>query len=238
MIDTAIILAGGLGTRLRSVVPDLPKPMAPVNGRPFLSHLMDYWLEQGIRRFVLSVGYKSHAVRDFYGDSYRHAEITYSVERNPLGTGGGLLLAMRELQDVEHFLALNGDTFFAVDLASCWRDHARAQADMTMALFDVADNDRYGGVAMDADGRIVSLSASRSGSESRRVNGGMYLMRAGLFDGLADAGQAYSLEDDLFPRLLQGGGKIIGHVSTGMFIDIGVPEDYRRASSLLAEEAA
>lgn len=238
MIDTAIILAGGLGTRLRAVVPDLPKPMAPVNGRPFLSHLMDYWLEQGICRFILSIGYKSHAVRDHYGERYRHADIDYAIEETPLGTGGGLLLAMRELQGSGHFLVLNGDTFFAVDLTSCWQDHARANADMTMALLDVADNDRYGGVAMDADGRVISLSESRSGSENRRVNGGVYLMRTGLFDGLASAGQAYSLEDELFPSLLQSDRKVIGHLSSGMFIDIGVPEDYRRASTLLAEVSA
>ena len=94
----AIILAGGLGTRLRPAVPNLPKPMAPVNGRPFLEHQIDYWIRQGVRRFVLSVGYMHEAIEGYFGASYRGAEIAYAVERSPLGTGGGLLLAMDDLQ--------------------------------------------------------------------------------------------------------------------------------------------
>jgi len=238
-VSTAIILAGGLGTRLRSVVPDLPKPMAPVNERPFLSYLMDYWIGQGVSRIILSVGYKSHAIQDCYGDSYRHAKISYSVEEQPLGTGGGLLLALNQLQDSDDFLVLNGDTFFAVDLEALRECHKRMQADMTMALLDVADNDRYGGVSMSPDGCIVSLDAGRGNAGSKRVNGGVYLMKRDLFERYAvnvyAPPQRCSLEDDLFPALLNSGKHMVGYLSSGKFIDIGVPEDYRRSANLLKE---
>jgi len=218
-------------------VPDLPKPMAPVDGRPFLSYLMDYWIGQGVKRIILSVGYKSHAIQDCYGDSYRHAEISYSVEEQPLGTGGGLLLALGQLQGSDDFLVLNGDTFFAVEFDAFREYHKHTGTDMTMALLDVADNDRYGGVSMNQDGRIVSLDASRGDAENRRVNGGVYLMRRNLLDDYIgnDLLKQCSLEDDLFPALLNSGKSMVGYLSSGRFIDIGVPEDYRRAANLLAE---
>lgn len=236
---TAIILAGGLGTRLRSVVPDLPKPMAPVNGRPFLSYLMDYWIGQSVSRIILSVGYKSHAIQDYYGSRYRHAELAYSVEKTPLGTGGGLLLALRQLQGSDDFLVLNGDTFFAVEFDAFREYQKRTGTDMTMALLDVADNDRYGGVSMDQDGRIVSLDTSRGDAANGRVNGGAYLMKRNLFDNYIgnDLPKKCSLEDDIFPALLNSGKHMVGYLSSGRFIDIGVPEDYRRSASLLAEVA-
>jgi|ETNmetMinimDraft_11_1059920.scaffolds.fasta_scaffold01447_6 D-glycero-alpha-D-manno-heptose 1-phosphate guanylyltransferase len=238
-MSTAIILAGGLGTRLRSEVPDLPKPMAPVNERPFLSYLMDYWIGQGVSRIVLSIGYKSHAIRDYYGDRYRHVELQYSVEEKPLGTGGGLLLALQQMQGGDDFLVLNGDTFFAVDLGVLMECHKHTGSDVTMALLDVAENDRYGGVSMDSNGRIASLDSSSGDAGSNRVNGGVYLMKRDLFDGCAVDGlrQGCSLEDDLFPAILKNGKNVSGYLSSGRFIDIGVPKDYRRASTLLMEEA-
>lgn len=111
---TAIILAGGMGTRLRSAVPDLPKPMAPIHERPFLEHQMDYWIGQGVSRFIVSVGYMKEVIMDHFGASYRATPLTYAIEEEPLGTGGGLLLAAQGLS--ETFLVLNGDTFFEVDL--------------------------------------------------------------------------------------------------------------------------
>ncbi len=237
-MTSAIILAGGLGTRLRSEVPDLPKPMAPVNERPFLSWLMDYWIRQGVRHFILSIGYKSHTIQDYYGSRYRQAELDYSVEEIPRGTGGGLLLALRQLQNEEAFLVLNGDTFFAVKLDALREFHERTQADVTMALLDMADNDRYGGVSMKPDGSIVSLDASRADPENRRVNGGAYLMKRDLFEGytVGDSQQKCSLEGDLFPALLNSGKHMAGYLSSGMFIDIGIPEDYMRAAELLANK--
>ena len=114
-MTAAIILAGGLGTRLRSAVPDLPKPMAPIGGRPFLDHLLDYWIGQGINRFVLSVGYRHEMIIDHFGNNYKHAELDYVIEQEPMGTGGGFLLAAEKIGKNAPFLLLNGDTF-AVDL--------------------------------------------------------------------------------------------------------------------------
>lgn len=237
-MSTAIILAGGLGTRLRSSVPNLPKPMAPVNGHPFLSYLLDYWIKQGVRRFILSVGYKSSAIQDYYGNHYHHVELIYSVEETPLGTGGGMLLALQKLQGEEDFLVLNGDTFFTIDLELLRACHNRAQADVTMALLDVEDNDRYEGVSMNADGRIVSINARcREGLGNNRINGGVYLIRKNLFEAyeIVTPPQPCSLENDMFPALLQNGGYMLGYLSSDKFIDIGMPKDYRKFSTLMKE---
>ena len=114
MVKTAIILAGGLGTRLREAVPNLPKPMVPIHNRPFLEHQMDYWIEQGITRFILSVGYLKDIIISHFGNSYKSVSIDYAIETSPLGTGGALLLAAKNLN--ETFLVLNGDTFIEVSL--------------------------------------------------------------------------------------------------------------------------
>ena len=115
-MTTAIILAGGLGTRLRSAVTDLPKPMAPIGGRPFLEYQLDYWIAQGISRFVLSVGYQHEVIIDHFGTSYEGIELNFVIEETPLGTGGGLLLAAEKVGNDTPFLLLNGDTYFSVDL--------------------------------------------------------------------------------------------------------------------------
>ena len=114
-MPSAVILAGGLGTRLRSAVPDLPKPMAPIGGRPFLEYQLDYWIVQGISRFVLSVGYRHEAIMQHLGTRYKGIELEYAIEKRPLGTGGGLLLAAEKASRGGPFLLLNGDTYFAAD---------------------------------------------------------------------------------------------------------------------------
>ena len=115
-VNSAIILAGGLGTRLRGVVQDLPKAMAPIKDRPFLEYQLDYWIGQGIRHFILSVGYRREVIMKHFGDKYRDVSIEYAVEETPMGTGGGLLLAVEKMKKRAPFLLLNGDTFFEVSL--------------------------------------------------------------------------------------------------------------------------
>ena len=115
-MTSAVILAGGLGTRLRSVVPYLPKPMAPINGRPFLEHQMRYWSTQGIDHFVLSVGYRYQTIIDYFGAQVEGASLDYVIEESPLGTGGGLVLASKKVSQQENFLLLNGDTYFEIEL--------------------------------------------------------------------------------------------------------------------------
>ena len=159
-VRTAVVLAGGLGTRLRSAVPDLPKPMAPVAGRPFLEHLLDRWIAQGIDRFVLSVAYRHEIIQAHFGGRYRTARIDYVVEPAPLGTGGALLLAMSALDPEVPFLMLNGDTYFAVDLARL-DDFARAHdAEWCFSLFRANEAGRYMGMQVESDGRIVALKSN------------------------------------------------------------------------------
>lgn len=233
----AIILAGGLGTRLRQVVPDLPKPMAPVSGRPFLEHQMDYWIGQGLRRFVLSVGFRREQIVSHFGKRYRDCEIVYAEERSPLGTGGGLLLAVEQLSAPGPFLVLNGDTFFEVNLPALADFHRSRGADLTIALFAVKNNDRYMGVQLKDDGTVTSFKSVPGASQF--ANGGVYLMDRGLFVSLPwGRGEKLSLEDDLFRHFLEAGKKIRGCVGTGRFIDIGVPDDYRRAGDILAIQTA
>jgi D-glycero-alpha-D-manno-heptose 1-phosphate guanylyltransferase len=229
-VTSAIILAGGLGTRLRDAVPDLPKPMAPVAGRPFLAHQMDHWIGQGIDHFVLSVGYRAVAISNHFGDRYRGVPIDYVVEAAPLGTGGALLLAAAKLRSAEPALLLNGDTYFDVALAALAARATSLGADWCLALFRHDDAARYMGVALSAEGRITALRVPTS----PLANGGVYWFKPeALPAARLAADQAASLEDDLLPRFLAAGQRLGGLVATGDFIDIGVPHDYQRAAAVL-----
>jgi D-glycero-alpha-D-manno-heptose 1-phosphate guanylyltransferase len=231
----AIILAGGLGNRLRPVVSDVPKPMAPVNGRPFLEHLLDYWGEQGVKRFILSVGYKHEAIIGYFGYRYQNADIAYAIENQPLGTGGGLLAALGQLNGRDPFLAMNGDTFFEVELGTMRRFHDAKNAEITIALRNVDANSRYAGVSVDADGRITAFDSQARTAGKALINGGVYLAARSVFaEVAAQIRGPVSIEDELYPRLLFAGRRIYGYPSQGRFIDIGIPEDYRRAATLLS----
>ena len=232
-VTTAVVLAGGLGTRLRSAVPDLPKPMAPVAGQPFLAHLLDHWIGQGVRRFVLSVGYRHEAIRSHFGIAYRGAAIDYAVEATPLGTGGALRLAADGLDADERFLLLNGDTWFGVDLARLGAFAAKAEADWCFSLFRTAEQDRYLGIELGEGGRIEGLRA-RIPATGGLANGGAYLVHPRALAGLAPGTAPVSLENDLFPRFLAAGQRFVGLPCDVPFIDIGVPADWRRAADVIS----
>jgi D-glycero-alpha-D-manno-heptose 1-phosphate guanylyltransferase len=220
----AVVLAGGLGTRLRAAVPDVPKPMAPVDGRPFLELLLDYWIDQGVRRAVLAVGHMHETIVRHFGASYRGCEIAYSVEHEPLGTGGALLQALG-LVNSSTFLVLNGDTYFAVPLHALALFHAEKRADVSMALFH-SDNPRYTGLSLDADARVTSFVGRGV------VNGGVFLFRRDAVSAPARIA-ASSLEKDLLARLK---GRIFGRVFDAPFIDIGLPEDWRAAPKVIPSQ--
>lgn len=233
-MTSAVILAGGLGTRLRSTVPDLPKPMAPINGRPFLEHQLDYWIKQGITHFVLSVGYRHEAIVDHFGNSYNGARLSYIIEKTPLGTGGGLLLAAEELGKNEPFLLLNGDTYFAVDLKTLIEFSSANDADWCFSLFRTNEEGRYMGMDISPQGQIISLK-SGTGRPGRLANGGVYWVNPrALHSERFSPGDKASLEDDIFPAAMALGQHLMGLEFSGTFIDIGVPDDYHRASTLLA----
>jgi D-glycero-alpha-D-manno-heptose 1-phosphate guanylyltransferase len=232
-MTTAIVLAGGLGTRLRGAVPDLPKPMAPIEGRPFLEYQLDYWLKQGVNRFILSVGYRAEVIMDHFGAIYRNASIDYAVEQTPLGTGGGLLLAAEQLEGEAPFLLLNGDTFFEVELAALRAFHTAHQSGWTFSLFRADEAGRYMGLDVATDGSIRDLRAGK-GAIGALANGGVYLLEpAPLRKAGFRAGDKVSLEDELLPAFRAAGGTLFAMECTGKFIDIGVPADYYRAATLL-----
>ena len=233
MVTTAIILAGGLGTRLKKVVPDLPKPMALIRERPFLEYQMDFWISQGVTKFILSVGYLNHIIIDHFGDSYRTASIDYFVEDEPLGTGGALLLAAQGLK--ETFLVLNGDTFFEVNLNDLCLFHNKHNAEWTMSLFRSKDLDRYMGVGLAKTGEILVLKSKESQIDLL-VNGGVYLINPSAISRLnLNPGIKSSLEDQLLPSFLSLGGRLFGFECYGKFIDIGVQGDYHLAQKILKD---
>jgi len=231
-MPSAVILAGGLGTRLRSAVPDLPKPMAPISGRPFLEYQLDYWINQGVHRFVLSVGYRHEAITEHFGSRYKGAQIEYAVEERPLGTGGGFLAAAEKLGSQEPFLLLNGDTYFGVDRKVLHAYALEHDAAWCLSLFRTSEKGRYMGIEMSPEGQIMSL---RSGVEqgSRLANGGVYWVHPRVLSEAPSLGEKMSLEDDLFPNAFAAGRRLFGIEFKGTFIDIGVPEDYHRAPTLL-----
>ena len=233
-MTTAIILAGGLGTRLRAAVPDLPKPLAPVAGRPFLEHQIDYWASQGVDDIILSVGYRADLIQAHFGQRYRGLPVRYAIETEPLGTGGGLLLAAAQLHDSAPFLLLNGDTYFAVELARLQAFHNQHQSDWTFSLFRTREEGRYMRTPVAADGRILDFSSGK-GSIGDLANGGVYLIDPSVLQRIASVFHGhFSIEADLLPALLAKGGRVFGLECGGDFIDIGVPDDYFRAASLIA----
>lgn len=220
----AIVLAGGLGTRLRERVVDLPKPMAPVAGRPFLEYVLDRLIRGGITDIVLSVGYMADAIIGHFGNSYRDAAIRYSGEDEPLGTGGAIVHALSGQGD-EPYMILNGDTLLAIDYSELLRWYEREPVDIAMVLRAVTDVSRYGAVLTSGDRVIGFTEKERAGVGL--INAGVYIVRPALFDRYDLAGK-FSLEADLLQphcRLLAPKA----YVTEGYFIDIGVPEDYDRA---------
>jgi D-glycero-alpha-D-manno-heptose 1-phosphate guanylyltransferase len=230
-VTTAIILAGGMGTRLRSAVPDLPKPMAPIAGRPFIEYQLDYWIGQGVDRFVISVGYKKEVIIDHLGSIYRSTPLTYAIEDEPLGTGGGMLLAAQGLS--EPFLVLNGDTSFAVDLEKLLEFHNQQSSEWTFSLFRTSECGRYKCMRLEANGQISPLNSVEDKSDYL-ANGGVYLMNPSLlFKTAFVPGDKLSLENDLLATFVANGGKLYGFEISANFIDIGLPDDYFRAADIL-----
>ncbi len=228
----AIVLAGGFGTRLRSVVSDVPKPMAPIGGRPFLAYLLDYLAAQGIKTVTLALGYLGELIERHFGERYRGIRLTYSYEREPLGTGGAVREALKLLNTNQPVWILNGDTFFACDLGACAKTHRAAAADVTLALKRVADADRYGLVEVDDNGLVTAFAEKRAGA-SGLINAGVYLVDPGAFARFDLPGPNFSLERDLFERHLLD-LRLNTCPQDAYFVDIGVPEDYARAQAYFA----
>lgn len=221
----AFILAGGLGTRLRSVVKDVPKPMAPVNGKPFLAYLMGYWVKQGLTKFTLSVGYLGEMIQDYFGNTFESVPVQYVKEMEPLGTGGALRRSLvAGAFGQAPTLLLNGDTWFESSLATLEKDFVANRCPITIALREVDSNSRYGGVALAEDGLIAAFGDATS----HLINSGCYIFSPSLIEErLLHSPEKFSLETDILPKLASN-GELGASVQSGRFIDIGIPDDYYR----------
>lgn len=227
--DELILLVGGQGTRLRRVVPDLPKPLAPVAGRPFIAWLLDRYALVGIRRVVLAAGYRAQQIRDVVGEQWAGMDILYSVENMPLGTGGAIRLAARLCQSDSVHVA-NGDTWLDYSPAALEEVTRDLDADAGLALAHVEDVGRYGRV--DTRDRRVVRFAEKGDTGPGMINAGCYFLRAAAVAALPEQGSC-SFERELLESW-SGSGRLAAFTRTAGFIDIGVPEDYAAAQSAFA----
>jgi D-glycero-alpha-D-manno-heptose 1-phosphate guanylyltransferase len=229
MITTAIILAGGFGTRLQSVVNDLPKPMAPINGEPFLNYQLNYLKHYGIKNVILSVGYLAEKIKAYYGYNFNGLEIDYVVEENPMGTGGGIRLALEKCTESLSFV-LNGDSFFDVDLIKFYDLHIQNRSQISLALRKVNNSSRYGTIEKTKE-NIISSFKEKSGIDHEGIiNGGVYLLDKNLYLQKTPSATNFSIEKDFFEKQLSN-SLISGFEFEGYFIDIGIPEDYLKAQN-------
>jgi len=221
-----IILAGGLGTRLRSVVSDLPKCMAPVAGHPFLYYVLRYLAQQGANHVILSVGYKHEVIEAWVNSHEWPFAVSYAIETEPLGTGGAIKLSLQKAIEAQ-VLILNGDTFFDINLVKFVNAHNSANADLSIALKPMTDFDRYGNVDMDNACRITSFLEKQFCAKGQ-INGGTYVVNRStdLMDNLP---AKFSFETDVMQRLFRE-RCFCGFVNDGYFIDIGIPEDFEKAN--------
>lgn len=226
MIKEAIILAGGLGTRLKGVVKEVPKSMALINGRPFLEYQLNYLESWGINRVILSVGYKSEIISNHFKDKYKSIEIEYSYEDEPLGTGGGIKKAFEKVKG-QYAFVFNGDTFFDVDLQKLNKFRKKKNADVLLVLRFVDDIKRYGAISYDAENIITDFSEKNKKSGEGYINGGIYLIDKNYFQKF-DLPEKFSIEKDFFEKYHKS-NNFYAFYSSSYFRDIGIPEDYYKA---------
>lgn len=226
----AIILAGGFGTRLQSVVNDVPKPMAPIADKPFLKYLLDYLIEHQIKKVVLCTGYKHEVIEHYFLNEYKSLSISYSVEQEPLGTGGAIKQALKYVSSDE-VLILNGDTLFNVDLQEFMNEHKETAADISVALKYLVKFDRYGSVVLNKD-KIVKFDEKKYMDEGY-INGGIYIVNSEILNNY-DLPKTFSFEKEILEAKVNE-LKVMGFKSNEYFIDIGIPEDYSKSQTEIKE---
>lgn len=227
MLKEAIILAGGFGTRLRDVISDVPKTMAPVNGRPFLDYQLKYLKYYGIQKVILSVGYLSEKIIEHYGNNFDGIEIIYSIEKEPLGTGGGIRLAMQQCSG-DDVLVLNGDSVFDINLYSFYNQHTSYLIDCSLAVRQVSNAARYGTIQLGHLFRIAGFKEKDGIEKQGLISAGVYILNKNVFLKNTPEKVPFSIEKDFFEKKVDT-VNIYGFNYTGYFIDIGIPEDYEKA---------
>ncbi len=231
MLKEVIILAGGLGTRLRSVVSDLPKCMAPVAGQPFLKHVIRYLLSQGVEKFIFSLGYKHEIIEEFLNTEFPTLHCEFSVEQEPLGTGGAIYLACKRTRDKD-VLVVNGDTLFKADLKKAALFHIENSADCTLLLKPMQGIDRYGTVELDEDYAVNSFKEKQY-FQTGDINAGIYILNVEQFID-KDFPEKFSFEKDYLEKHYSE-RKIFGVIQDSYFIDIGIPADFQKAQDELKQ---
>ncbi len=226
MLKEAIILAGGFGTRLQTVVSDVPKPMAPINNEPFLNYVFAYLKHYHIEHVVLSTGYLADKISDYYKSEFQGIKISYTKEETPLGTGGGIRLAMEKCY-TKNVLVLNGDSFFDVNLNQYFNQHSSFHSDCSLALRKVDNAARYGTIKL-GNGFIKEFKEKDSIEKVGLINGGVYIINRELFLNKTEALKSFSIEKDFFETRINE-LNLMGFEYEGYFIDIGIPEDYNKA---------
>ena len=221
----AIILAGGLGTRLRSEVQDVPKSMALINSRPFMEYLLDHLIAKGVTRIIFSVGYKSEFIQDHFSSKYKDCEIVYAIEETLLGTGGAIKNAMKYVQG-QDVVVVNGDSMFLSDLQAQLDVHKKAEAIATLALKQMKDIERYGTVELNQQGRIIRFNEKQPLKEGL-INAGSYIFNVNSFQAI-EFPEKFSIEKDFFETCVDK-ENLLGYCSDGYFLDIGIPSDFKKA---------
>jgi NDP-sugar pyrophosphorylase family protein len=225
----ALLLVGGMGTRLRPVLSSKPKPLAPIGDVPFLELLILQLRSQGIRRLVMCTGFQTRQIEEALGDGRKwNVAIEYSKESSPLGTAGAIKQAEHLLSGTSDFLVMNGDSFLELDFQQLLRFHWEHGGWTSIAVRRVADAARYGTVEVDCQSRVVRFGEKLGIQKPGLVNGGVYVFKREVLQHIPEG--RGSLEKDVLPRLVEHGTFALEQ--TGMFIDIGTPEDYARAQTL------
>jgi D-glycero-alpha-D-manno-heptose 1-phosphate guanylyltransferase len=224
----AIVLAGGMGTRLQEVVSDVPKPMAPINGKPFLYYLLTWLKEYPVNKIILSVGYMSDSIVAYFGNSFCNIPIEYMIEEKPLGTGGAVRYSLQKSTG-SNTLVINGDTYFPININDFYSFHMANHSLFSIALKRMQNFNRYGSVECH-ENTILKFNEKKPCSEGL-INGGIYLVNRQFFESKL-INEVFSLEKEILEKEA-GSSNLKGVVFDELFIDLGLPEDYSKAKSLL-----
>ena len=228
MVNEAVILAGGFGTRLKNVIADIPKPMALINGKPFLEYLLRYLEKNGISRIILSVGYKAEYIINYFGDRYRTIDLIYAIENDPLKTGGGIKNSVIRANN-EDILIVNGDTFFNINIQDFFAFHRKKMAVLSVALRTMADGSRYGSIHIDNNNRITGFHEKKENSKNVLINCGTYILSKRSFLDKPFPSR-FSFEKEYLEAEFKN-SSFFGKEYQGYFIDIGIPSTYEQAQT-------
>lgn len=222
-----LILCGGLGRRLKSIVSDRPKPMAEIDECPFLDILIDYVASYGFKRFILCVGYKADIIKQYYRKESKPVTILFSEENKPLGTAGAVKNAQKIIKS-NPFLVMNGDSFCKINLHQFLNFHLSKRALLSIALVKSKKTAEFGVVKLGDSQQIIEFNEKGKADCSNLINAGIYLFEKEIISQIPE-NKNYSLEYDLFPRT----ERCYGYITDGTFVDIGTPEEYKRAKRIL-----